>query len=66
LKKISTFVNEKEYKRFKARAEKLQMTPYAVAKKLVKEFLEDQKAVASIVIYGFMFYAYAYMAIVFF
>jgi len=66
LKTIITKVNEKEYKIFKARAEKMKMTPYAVAKKLVKEFLEDQKAVASLVIYGFMFYAYAYMAVVFF
>lgn len=66
MKKIYTAVNEKEYKIFKARAEKLKMTPYAVAKKLVKDFLEDQKAVATLVIYSFMLPAYAYMAILFF
>lgn len=46
MKHVDTWLNEEEYKELNHRAKKLQMTRYAIVKKLVKDFLEDKTAVS--------------------
>ena len=40
MKSLTTWLNEAEYKLFKHRAEKRNMTPYALQKRLMTDFLE--------------------------
>jgi len=39
MKKIETYLNEEEYKRFIEKCQRLEKTPYAKLKELVLEFL---------------------------
>ena len=47
MKGITTWLNEADYARFKRRVEKLGTTQYAALKKMVKEFLENEQAIAA-------------------
>jgi len=43
LKNLTMSLNEAEYKMFKAQANKRNVTPYALHKKIVKDFLERKR-----------------------
>lgn len=59
MKVVNTSLNEKEYRRFKEITVKLKTTPYAVMKRLLKQFLEDQKAINLCILYLILCYSLA-------
>jgi hypothetical protein len=56
MKQVTTHLNEQQYKDFSKQAERQHTSDYGLAKKLILQFLENERAVASVLwFYGACF-----------